>query len=237
MTIYDRRHLKPIKQFHTFQRGALGAARVVKYSQGPHELLAFTEQKNYIHIVDARTYEYSETIYIPDVELEEIGRSTLSSSINAASVNANISDGIRHSLLRNEVGVTDDGLSGTRGASYSFLRGLRDNPWDTMPTDDAYQTLLNLSDCPPPSLSAYHDDTLLASLPSPSRRPWLATGRRSPNMHISTTPTTVGAVLGNMMDFPSSSSTSSSTGADTRGHLAGNTAITGLDWDPSGEYL
>jgi hypothetical protein len=74
VNVFDRRYLRPVKTFHSVQRGPSGAARVVKYSQGPHELLAFTEQKNYIHVIDARTYEYSETIYIPDVELEEVGR-------------------------------------------------------------------------------------------------------------------------------------------------------------------
>lgn len=239
VTIFDRRYLEPVKRFHSYQRGPSGAARVVKYSQGPNELLAFTEQKNYIHVIDARTYEYSEAIYIPDVELQEVGRTGLSTALGPQQpdpAGARLSSGLRNDISSSITGNGNPApLGGSRGASYSFLRGLRDNPWDTMPTDDAYQTLLSMQDCPPlPTSMALRDDSLLASLPSPSRRPWLSgNARRSPVTHVSNERTTVSAVLNSTQEYSSPTTLALNS-------MAGNTggsAITGLDWDETGSHL
>lgn len=237
--------MEPVKRFHSYQRGPSGAARVVKYSQGPNELLAFTEQKNYIHVVDARTYEYSEAIYIPDVELEEVGRTGLHTSIPTLPDTTRIASQLRNDISSSLTGsnVTTAGAANidSIAASYSFLRNLRDsNPWDTMPTDDAYQTLLSMQDCPPVSSatavpsSALHDDSLLASLPSPPRRPWLSgNARRSPLAQITNQPTTVAALFNNMQEYlsPSTAAVNTMTGN------TGGSAITGLDWDETGSKL
>lgn len=239
VTIFDRRYLQPVKRFHSYQRGPAGAARVVKYSPGPNELLAFTEQKNYIHVIDARTYEFSEAIYIPDVELEEVGRTGLSTSAAPLQLpsdgTSRMASQIRNDISNNFTGGTTG--AGSRGASYSFLRGLRDNPWDTMPTDDAYQTLLSMQDCPPPAslVSSLRDDSLLASLPSPARRPWLSgSARRSPVAQVSSQPTTVAAVLNSMQEYVSPTTMAIN---NMTGTTPGGSAITGLDWDETGSKL
>lgn len=239
VTVFDRRFLQPVKRFHSYQRGPAGAARVVKYSQGPNELLAFTEQKNYIHVVDARTYEYSEAIYIPDVELDEVGRTGLMAHVAPVQLRSDgtsrIASQVRNDLPSSLTGGTSGASS--RGASYSFLRGLRDNPWDTMPTDDAYQTLLNMQDCPPAaSLSApLRDDSLLASLPSPTRRPWLSGGaRRNSVAQVSSQPTTVATILNSMQDYASPTTVALN---NMTGNTPGGSAITGLDWDETGSKL
>lgn len=238
MTVFDRRYLEPVKRFNSYQRGPAGAARVVKYSQGPNELLAFTEQKNYIHVVDARTYEYSEAIFIPDVELEEVGRTGVSTALSPLSPDTTATRLL--STLRNDISSSITGNAnsasgtGSRGASYSFLRGLRDNPWDTMPTDDAYQTLLSMQDCPLPSLLTSREENLLASLPSPIRRPWLSgNARRSAVTQVSDERTTVSAVLNSMHDYSSPPTVALS---GTNGN-SGGSAITGLDWDETGSHL
>lgn len=237
--MFDRRYLEPVKRFHSYQRGPAGAARVVKYSQGSNELLAFTEQKNYIHVVDARTYEYTEAIYIPDVELEEVGRTGLSTALAPLqpqdATATRLLSGLRNDISSSLTGAANASTStGSRGASYSFLRGLRDNPWDTMPTDDAYETLLSMQDCPLPSAISVRDDSLLSSLPSPTRRPWMSGGaRRSPVAQVSNQPTTVSAVLNSMHEFssPTTVALNSMTGN------SGGSAITGLDWDETGSRL
>ena len=55
---------------------ACGATRLVKFSQGPIDLLIFTEQSKYIHVVDARKFEETQVLSIgePDgVREPEIG--------------------------------------------------------------------------------------------------------------------------------------------------------------------
>jgi len=242
VTVFDRRYLEPVKRFHSYQRGPAGAARVVKYSQGPNELLAFTEQKNYIHVVDARTYEYTEAIYIPDVELEEVGRtstSTPSVPLQPEFTGTRLLSGLRNDISSSITGNAAPiplraGPGGPYPYSYSSLHALINNPWDTMPTDDAYQTLLSMQDCPLPTPMTLRDNSLLASLPSPSRRPWLSGGaRRSPVAHVSNERTTVSAVLNSMHEYssPTTAALNSMTGN------SGGSAITGLDWDERGSRL
>lgn len=45
-----------------------GAARLVKFSQGPVDLLMFTEQKEYVHVVDARTFEKTQILNVGEHE-------------------------------------------------------------------------------------------------------------------------------------------------------------------------
>jgi hypothetical protein len=214
VTIYDRRHLKPLKQFTTCQKGSLaGAARVVKYSQGPHELLAFSEQKNFVHIVDARTYEYTETLYLPAVEIQENQR--LEFGGRAETI---MREFMRHPLL-----LEDDPHAAVERASTT-------NPWDTWPSDAMPpQPALDWRDCPP-------EDMLHLPLPPiRARGGYSASPASEPSQYwtagsTATAPrATVASILGAQADDgpPAPSSSSSS---------AGSTAVTGLDWDPTGRY-
>jgi hypothetical protein len=76
VSIWDRRFARTataantsgkLKTLKTTRAGSLnGAARVVKFSQGPLDLLMFTEQKEYIHLVDARTFEKTQILTVGD---------------------------------------------------------------------------------------------------------------------------------------------------------------------------
>lgn len=191
-------------------------------------------------MVDARTYEYKEALYIPDVELEEVGRigiSTALAPLPADTPASRLLSGLRNDISSSITGNPNQSATatGSRGASYSFLRGLRDNPWDTMPTDDAYHALLTMQDCPPlPPLLASRDENLLASLPSPVRRPWMSgSAQRSPVTQVSNERTTVSAVLNSMHEYSSPSTVALNGMAGN----SGGSAITGLDWDETGSHL
>lgn len=43
-----------------------GAARLVKFSDGQLDLMMFTEQKEYVHLVDARTFEKTQILSVGD---------------------------------------------------------------------------------------------------------------------------------------------------------------------------
>ena len=222
-----------MKQFKTFQRGSSGAARVVKYSQGPHELLAFSEQKNYIHVVDARTYEYAERIHLPSVELDDHARLGHESAVQST-----LRELMRHPFL-STIGDANNG--GT-------------NPWDTYPEGSALPAL-DLRDCPSPDplspqpledMVQATNRVLTASqhLPQSSRAdrnssPIISPTRSSSRPLRSTTiapflsgsgpNNTVSMVLGGTME---DSAVNVSTAAS-----ASSSSITGLDWDPSGRFL
>lgn len=281
VTIFDRRRLLPMKTFQTHQRGSSGAARVVKYSQGPHELMAFSEQKNYIHVVDARTYEYSERIYLPGVVLQDHDR-TGHIITHAALYN----DLAAHPLLGGERSTGGVSINSSSGRPHLWDRQPRAgsmahdstvlstamhaanlSAWETMPADDASQlsqALQYWQDCPP---------TAASPLPFSSSNPWLtssvrpstarstllltsslrrnrdevlasflSSARPSPTSANTATPSTRGApsgnrtvsqILGGLEGIQPDTSTETS--APNLG--TGSTAITGLDWDPSGQYL
>jgi WD40 repeat protein len=58
--------LKTLKT--TRVRSPYGAARLVKFSQGPIDLLIFTEQREFIHLVDARTFEKTQILSVREHE-------------------------------------------------------------------------------------------------------------------------------------------------------------------------
>ena len=72
MSVWDRRFARTatiasdagkLKTLKTSRAGSpYGAARCVKFSQGPLDLMLFTEQKEYVHLVDARTFERTEVL-------------------------------------------------------------------------------------------------------------------------------------------------------------------------------
>jgi hypothetical protein len=74
VSIWDRRFARTataaapsgkLKTLKTARAGSpYGAARVVKFSQGPLDLLMFTEQKENIHVVDARTFEKTQILSV-----------------------------------------------------------------------------------------------------------------------------------------------------------------------------
>ncbi|GAA5890855.1 hypothetical protein JCM5296_003443 [Sporobolomyces johnsonii] len=71
---------KTVATFQTTQRGPAGAARKVKFSPGGRKsidsgLMAFTEHRNRLHIVDARTFT---TVQILDVPLDPLSASNSS---------------------------------------------------------------------------------------------------------------------------------------------------------------
>ncbi|GAA5919382.1 hypothetical protein JCM1841_005980 [Sporobolomyces salmonicolor] len=71
---------KTLATFQTTQRGPAGAARKVKFSPGGRRsidsgLMAFTEHRNRLHIVDARTFT---TVQILDVPLDPLSASNSS---------------------------------------------------------------------------------------------------------------------------------------------------------------
>ena len=243
MTVFDRRYRTPLKQFRSHQRGSNGAARVVKYSQGPHELLAFSEQKNYIHIIDARTYEYSERVHLPSVELDGHIKVDAGSTVQAT-----LREYMRHSFI-----------AGNRNATARNL-----NPWDTYP-EESVLPALDWRDCPPqdlvlpftPASTSLNSINAQAATPGRSQSSgWdifpemLARGsnaRSSPsaysesghpvlprNIENSTPNNTVSTVLANALDDSTSSSSRSHVSAAMTAGLA---SITGMDWDPSGKYL
>jgi WD40 repeat protein len=78
VSIWDRRFARTatpatnsgkLKSLKTTRVGSpYGAARLVKFSQGPVDLLMFTEQKEFIHVVDARTFEKTQILSLGDYE-------------------------------------------------------------------------------------------------------------------------------------------------------------------------
>jgi WD40 repeat protein len=76
VSIWDRRFARTatpsspsgkLKTLKTTRAGHLnGAARLVKFSQGPLDLLMFTEQKDLVHLVDARTFEKTQILSVVD---------------------------------------------------------------------------------------------------------------------------------------------------------------------------
>ncbi|GAA5952031.1 hypothetical protein JCM3765_005176 [Sporobolomyces pararoseus] len=82
VTIYDQRQLPPsdsfsdgrsprtIANFQTTQRGPAGAVRKVSFSPGgsgklDSGLLAFTEHRNRIHLIDSRNFQHNQILEIP----------------------------------------------------------------------------------------------------------------------------------------------------------------------------
>lgn len=69
VVVFDIKMLgKPILVKKTTQNGRAGAARVVKFTpEGPNELLAFTEHRSLVHVIDARTFDpdHDETLIVP----------------------------------------------------------------------------------------------------------------------------------------------------------------------------
>src|SRR5204863_5662545 len=75
-SIWDRRFARTatpvtntgkLKELKTTRAGsAYGAARLVKFSQGPIDLLIFTEHTKYIHVVDARNFEETQILSIAE---------------------------------------------------------------------------------------------------------------------------------------------------------------------------
>jgi len=65
-----------------------GAARLVKFSQGPVDLLMFTEQKEYVHLVDARTFDKTQILNLSeeDESLREVDIAGACFSADAKSV-------------------------------------------------------------------------------------------------------------------------------------------------------
>lgn len=78
VSVWDRRYARDatplndsgkLKVLKTTRAGfPYGAARLVKFSQGPIDLLMFTEQKDNIHLVDARTFEKSQVLKLGEQE-------------------------------------------------------------------------------------------------------------------------------------------------------------------------
>ncbi|KAH9808186.1 hypothetical protein DFH28DRAFT_1070114 [Melampsora americana] len=70
VVVFDIKMLgKPILIKKTHQTGRAGAARVVKFTpEGPNELLAFTEHRSLVHVIDARTFDsnHDETLIVPN---------------------------------------------------------------------------------------------------------------------------------------------------------------------------
>ena len=72
VTVWDRRFARnasslqssgKLKILKTTRTGfPYGAARVVKFSQGPIDLLMFTEHSGFIHLVDARNFEKTQIL-------------------------------------------------------------------------------------------------------------------------------------------------------------------------------
>lgn len=173
MTVFDRRRLVPLHQFRTYQRGSAGAARVVKYSQGSHELLAFSEHKNYIHVVDARTYDFVERIYLPGVQLTEHTRAG-----HAPQPSELASDLFRHPLLSRSSAAlrssaTVNSLSSIPTTSLLSAAPPSVNPWDTVPEDSLAWPAVNT--IPDGDYTRIDDDSQdCPPLVPPSRgMPWL----------------------------------------------------------------
>ncbi|KAG0142335.1 hypothetical protein CROQUDRAFT_717720 [Cronartium quercuum f. sp. fusiforme G11] len=57
--VFDTRKIPyPLLTKHSIQKGRSGATRVVKFTpKGPNELLAFTEHRSLVHVLDARTFD------------------------------------------------------------------------------------------------------------------------------------------------------------------------------------
>ena len=78
VSIWDRRFARTatpatnsgkLKTLKTTRVGyPYGAARLVKFSQGPIDLLMFTEQREFIHVVDARTFEKTQILSVGEHE-------------------------------------------------------------------------------------------------------------------------------------------------------------------------
>ena len=78
VSVWDRRFARnatpttssgKLKTLKTTRTGSpYGAARLVKFSQGPVDLLMFTEQKEYVHLVDARTFEKTQILSLGEPE-------------------------------------------------------------------------------------------------------------------------------------------------------------------------
>lgn len=65
--VWDRRHKRPVARLTT-----PSAARCVKFSPDPLDLLAFTEHRNYLHLVDCRMWENRQIIKVRDDMHEDI---------------------------------------------------------------------------------------------------------------------------------------------------------------------
>jgi WD40 repeat protein len=78
VSVWDRRFARTataatnsgkLKTLKTSRTGSqYGATRFVKFSQGPIDLLMFTEQREFIHLVDARTFEKTQILSIGEHE-------------------------------------------------------------------------------------------------------------------------------------------------------------------------
>lgn len=284
VTIYDRRslpssslsHTTPLKVFTTYQRSSsstAGAARVVKYSQGPNELLAFSEQKGYIHVVDARTFEFEERIWLPGVQLEDGISTPMQSSYEAPAVRGWSTPA--SAAAPASPAQTHHGQQQQRRFVRPPYTSMSTNPWDTMPSD-----LFTWQDCPPGTTS----DASVIAIEAEARRLSSPSSPSAPiPQHLFTThqPIPRGdshahapARSGHALPRPSSeghetvasllrtlgsTATVSSAAYDqlrsevdsmnerapTSIHYArpddanpnNSTAITGLDWDPSGRFL
>ena len=80
ISVWDRRFARTatpatssgrLKTLNTTRVGTpYGAARLVRFSPAPLDLLMFTEQKEYVHLVDARTFEKTQILSIGDGDEE-----------------------------------------------------------------------------------------------------------------------------------------------------------------------
>jgi hypothetical protein len=69
---FDVRSDKPLARINTTQMGSGGSPRVVKFSQDHRGgLLAFTEHRNYLHLIDAKTWNEGERLEIPMLSRNE----------------------------------------------------------------------------------------------------------------------------------------------------------------------
>lgn len=93
---------------------------MVKYSPGSGELLAFSEQRGYVHVLDARTYEYREKLHLADTALSSAAESVaVPYTREARAVRERMPD-TRAAWTRSdppEAGIGDE--DGEDGAEYS----------------------------------------------------------------------------------------------------------------------
>lgn len=149
-----RTHYAPSSSMRGGGGGMSGAARVCKYSPGSSELLAFSEQRGYVHVVDARTYEYKQSVHIAD---QEVALASAPASAGATGSEEDVvlrrtrrlaarpapqsGPGRREAQTRMQeilaqLPALPPGLQHPGAASISISGSRAVNPWDTFNTDD-----------------------------------------------------------------------------------------------------